>query len=269
MQSTLPVTRGDADVKLGTDFAGMDTPLLALKNMGFTVRHVFTSEKNMSCNKLSATISPNCELRYKDVKDRNTLEVPLSDIYVAGVPCTPWCQGGTQSGLESDAGKLWAHTLNYIIKRQPKSFVLECAPTLRTQKKFDNVKKDILQVLTQNGYEIHDSLIRTDQHGLPQTRSRWYVVGVKLTAKRRAFTFPTPLNGTIPLERIIPGDKVGDGAGGGPRLTRKAQGHTKKLCVRWKYQFATSVLDVCSQELHGALDFLISPGPHPLVHLGR
>ncbi len=208
VQTVMPVSRAEVDVKLGTDFAGMDSPLLALRNMGFSVRHVFTSEKNFSCNKLSATISPMCEVRYKDVKDRETEKVPQCDLYVAGVPCTAWCNGGNQAGLESEAGKLWAHSLDYIIKRQPKVFVLECAPTLCTQRKFEAVKADILKILGDNNYIVHNKLIRTDEHGLPQTRSRWYIVGVKTSAKRRVFEFPTPLTDTIPLERIIPGNKV-------------------------------------------------------------
>ena len=208
VQTVLPVDRAEVDLKLGTDFAGMDSPLLALRNMGFSVRHVFTSEKNFSCNKLSATISPMCEVRYKDVKDRETEKVPQCDLYVAGVPCTAWCNGGNQAGLESEAGKLWAHSLDYIIKRQPKVFVLECAPTLCTQRKFEAVKADILKILGDNNYIVHNKLIRTDEHGLPQTRSRWYIVGVKTSAKRRVFEFPTPLTDTIPLERIIPGNKV-------------------------------------------------------------
>jgi hypothetical protein len=203
VQTVLPVDRAEVDLKLGTDFAGMDSPLLALRNMGFSVRHVFTSEKNFSCNKLSATISPMCEVRYKDVKDRETEKVPQCDLYVAGVPCTAWCNGGNQAGLESEAGKLWAHSLDYIIKRQPKVFVLECAPTLCTQRKFEAVKADILKILGDNNYIVHNKLIRTDEHGLPQTRSRWYIVGVKTSAKRRVFEFPTPLTDTIPLERII------------------------------------------------------------------
>eukprot|EP00959_Pyramimonas_sp_CCMP1952_P409134 8574291-Pyramimonas_sp.AAC.1 len=38
-------------LRLGTDFGGMDTPLLALQTAGYKVRHVFNCEKNLSCNK--------------------------------------------------------------------------------------------------------------------------------------------------------------------------------------------------------------------------
>lgn len=201
----------DAEIglRLGTDFGGMDTPLLALKSAGFKVNHMFNCEKNMSCIKMSKSVtSPSCGTRYKDITERNTAAVPKVDLYAAGVPCVTWAQGGNQEGLDGESGGLWFNAIEYIKQRTPKAAVLECAPTLLTQKKFENNRKQFIRLIEDAGYEVHHGLLRTDEHGLPQTRVRFYLVAIKLSAKRRMFNWPKPLNKTVPLESIIRGAKV-------------------------------------------------------------
>ena len=196
-------------LRLGTDFGGMDTPLLALKKMGYAVRHVFNCEKNLSCIKMSTNItSPDCCVRYKDITTRNNDDVPKVDLYCAGIPCLTWAQGGNQEGVDGDTGGLWFNAIDYITKRTPKAVVLECAPTLLTQKKFEANRRQFVNMIESAGYEVFVTLIRTDEHGLPQTRVRFYLVAIKLTAKRRTFTWPTPLTHTVPVNKIIMGNKV-------------------------------------------------------------
>ena len=194
---------------MGTDFGGMDTPLLALKKAGYNVRHVFNSEKNLSCRKLSLTItSPNCARRYTDITERGTEDVPRVDLYCAGIPCRTWAQGGNQEGYDSKDGSLWRNGIDYIKQKTPKAAVLECAPTLMTQKKFEPDRFRFIKQIEDAGYEVHTTLLRTDEHGLPQTRVRFYLVAIKISAKRRQFTWPLPLTRTVPLNKIIVGTKV-------------------------------------------------------------
>ena len=203
------LTGGRVDVRLGTDFGGMDTPVIALKTLGYTVQHVFNSEKNCSCIKLSKEItSPDCEVRYKNITDRQADTVPKCDLYVAGIPCVPWCAGGNQEGLDDKDGPLWMDAITYIKTKLPKAAVLECAPTLLQHKKFEESRRQFVRMIENEGYEVHVNLMRTDEHGLPQTRVRFYLVAIKTSAKRRTFTWPAPLPTTIPLHKIIKGDKV-------------------------------------------------------------
>ena len=200
---------GGVDVRLGTDFGGMDTPLIALETLGYKVQHVFNSEKNCSCIKLSKTItSPDCEVRYKDITERVVNDVPKCDLYVAGIPCIPWCAGGNEEGLDHKDGPLWMEAITYIKTKLPKGVVLECAPTLLQHRKFEESRRQFVRMIEDEGYEVHVNLMRTDEHGLPQTRVRFYLVGIKTSAKRRAFTWPAPLQTTIPLHKIIKGNKV-------------------------------------------------------------
>ena len=74
------------DVTLGTDFGGLETPRTALDNMGFTVRHSFTSETSASCIKLSRALFPDIDVRYTDVTDRANSKATSVGLYVAGAP---------------------------------------------------------------------------------------------------------------------------------------------------------------------------------------
>ena len=200
---------------MGTDFGGLDTPLLALKKMGYAVRHVFNCENNLSCIKMSTKItSPDCCVRYKDITTRNNDDVPKVDLYCAGIPLTWLAHGGNQEGVDGATSRktstgtrksstMWFKAIDYITKRTPKAVVLECAPTLLTQKKFEANRRQFVNMIESAGYEVFITNIRTDEHGLPQTRVRFYLVAIKLTAKRRTFTWPTPLTHTVPIDKII------------------------------------------------------------------
>ena len=200
----------EVDVNVGTDFSGMDAPLLALSRTGYTYRHVFSSETNASCIKLSRIISPHCELRHRSIDDRRQDETPSVDVYVAGIPCQVWASGGKQEGLDDKdgKGKLWFSSLNYIAKGQPKAAVLECAPTIETQQKFKPMKEYIIKALETAGYDVHHTLVRTEENGVPQARVRFYVVAIKQSSRRRQFSWPLPLGKCVPLDKIITGQKA-------------------------------------------------------------
>ena len=148
-------------LRLGTDFGGLDTPLLALKKMGYAVRHVFNCEKNLSCIKMSTKItSPDCCVRYKDITTRNNDDVPKVDLYCAGIPCLTWAQGGNQEGVDGDTGGLWFNAIDYITKRTPKAVVLE---SQLTQRKFETNRRQFVSMIEGAGYEVFAALIRPDR----------------------------------------------------------------------------------------------------------
>ena len=92
------VCRRQQQLSLGTDFGGLEAPRMALKDVGFDLRHMFTSETNKSCVKLSRYLYPDIETRYNDVADRDNSTAARVDLYVAGVPCTSWSACGLQLG---------------------------------------------------------------------------------------------------------------------------------------------------------------------------
>ena len=201
---------GDAPktVLLGTDFGGLETPHTALLNTNFAVRHLFSSENNPSARRMGDWLFKDIETRYVDMTTRDNKTAPRVDLYVAGVPCQAWASGGKLQGLNDARGSLWANVLDYTRHAHPKAAVMECAPNLMTMGRFKPVLAKIRQVLHAQGYRTYCALLKTHEHGLPQARSRTYVVAVLRSAERTKFRFPEPLPGRVDLECIVRGPKV-------------------------------------------------------------
>ena len=93
------VRRRGAMITLGTDFGGLETPRLALLNLGYHVRRLFTSEWDKHCVKLSQCLFSDIKKRYGDVAERGNNAAQRVDVYAAGVSCCSWAACGPGTGL--------------------------------------------------------------------------------------------------------------------------------------------------------------------------
>jgi len=178
------------DLTLGCDFAGMDTVRATLEyKLRLRVNQLFTSEINRSCRTLLSHTFPDVERQYTDIMLRDSELAPTVDLYTSGFPCQPFARGGTQLGLLDPRGKLWAVSLEYIALQAPKAVIMENVPGL-LDKKFRYIFDEIIFVLEQCGYAVTWRILDTRNYGIPQTRLRLYLVGIKKTVQRVQFTFP-------------------------------------------------------------------------------
>ena len=212
------------DLTLGTDFSGMETPVIALENMGFKVKRRFRCECNHSARKLLQFMWPSDDgsepiFDFKDITKRQPTDAPHVDCYVAGVPCQPWSTEGVQKGLGDPRGQLWKNTLRYVQERRPKTVIFENIKGL-LDTKFADILKTIIDTLEASGYRTWHTLLNTYDHGLPQHRERLYIVAVRKDAivKRgdARFTWPEPLQQCLSLKTLLA--RFDDGRCGGPGL---------------------------------------------------
>jgi len=184
-----------APIRIATDCSGMEAPLQALRNLKeVEYRHV------MSCDILPAaraTIEKNFPdgKMYEDCTKRKHSLAPDCDLYVAGFPCQPFSIAGLKQGFEDDKmrGTIFFHCRDFIKAKQPKVFILENVKGLM-QKSMADYLHAILQALKRLGkYNVYYSLMDTKQHGLPQSRPRFYIVGIRKDVDRGTFEFPKPI----------------------------------------------------------------------------
>ena len=194
------------DITIGTDFSGPDTPRIALQNMGYRVKQLWSCEKQMNCRKLASHTwgKKYSSQVFKNVLGRDPKLLPSCDLYISGVPCPPWARGGKREGLECEDGKLWKETILVVRHVQPKAFVIENVFGL-LDNKFKATFDDILKALAEAGYHVFYRVLDTSEHGLPQLRRRVYIVGVNRRVRpgRVDFKWPEPLPATLPLDDVI------------------------------------------------------------------
>ena len=101
-----PVARQSAPssrrIRVGTDFAGINTPAAAMELLGLNVQHVFMSETSPSCKRLLKHQWPSCEHWYDDAQARGMHDV---DVYVTTPPCQCYSLVGTRGGSSDSRGR--------------------------------------------------------------------------------------------------------------------------------------------------------------------
>merc|ERR1719330_1914310 len=181
-------------VSLATDCSGMETPGMALKSLGVPVDHLFSCDVNASAKKtIMANFPP--KTFYDDLTKRDNSKAAKADLYVAGFPCQPFSIAGKQQGFADELGRgtIFFKVREYIRAQSPKVFVLENVKGLLF---LDGGKyfEAILKSLDGLGkYKIFHKVFDTKDHGVPQTRQRIYICGVRKDVDKGTFSWPEAL----------------------------------------------------------------------------
>ena len=137
----------------------------------------------------------------EDINNIKPSDIPEHDLLLAGFPCQPFSMMGKELGFSDYRGTLFFKILN-ILKYHldtfgsPKIIVLENVKNLQTH---DNGKtfKIMKESLEKLGYTVNVDTLNSADYGVPQTRNRTYVVGIKDLPG--TFQFPKEL----PLEKTL------------------------------------------------------------------
>jgi len=187
----MPATVQERPLSVATDCSGMETPIMALQNLGVEVNHVFSCDVNKHAK---ATIMANYppKIFFDDLTQRDNAKAPAADLYVAGFPCQPFSTAGLQQGF-SDArgrGEIFWHVRDYLEQKKPKVFVLENVSGL-VKIKGGEYYRAILEALDAlNAYNIYSRIMDTKEHGIPHSRRRIYFVGISKRHDDGSFSFP-------------------------------------------------------------------------------
>jgi len=118
-------------------------------------------------------------------------DIPRHDVLCAGFPCQPFSQAGSQQGFndEKDRGNLFYKIMEILEHHKPEFVFLENVPNLKSHDNGNTYKviKETLETL----YEIKDDIISPHYFGIPQHRTRIYIVGrLKTMGGLKGFEFP-------------------------------------------------------------------------------
>jgi len=187
-------------MKVGSDFSGIGSPEVALKNLGIDIEHVFACDVDEYAKKSFLEIhKPN--IFFDDIRNRNHGSVERLDMYFAGFPCQAFSIAGKRKGFDDIRGTLFFDTAEFIRINRPKVFVLENVKGLLNHDG-GNTYQTIIDLLSNGGgtvnsqmsldmfedglgYHLHTCLLNTKNFGLPQNRERIFIVGFDKFAEFR------------------------------------------------------------------------------------
>ncbi len=173
----------DKIVKFIDLFAGMGGLRLgferAFNEKGFKTECVMTSEiKKHAINVLKHNFKHNKLVG--DIREVNSNDIDDFDFLLAGFPCQPFSFAGSRRGFDDVRGTLFFEVARILKEKQPYGFLLENVEGLVTH---DNGKtlNVILDILNNLNYNVSWNLLNSKYFGVPQSRNRIYIVGVKKT----------------------------------------------------------------------------------------
>lgn len=97
--------------------------------------------------------------------------------FIGGPPCPDFSIAGKNIGKDGVNGHLTLIYTNLIIKRQPDFFVFENVKGLYQTKKHREFYDEIKKLFKQAGYILFDSIENALEYGVPQDRSRLFLLG--------------------------------------------------------------------------------------------
>ncbi len=177
--------------RLGELFCGPGGIGLAAKNavvvkgdLDFTIDHAWATDYDKdTCLTFSENICPKNtkSVLCKDIRKLkfSTLKkISEVDALAFGFPCNDFSGVGEQKGIDGTYGPLYSYCVEALKYFKPKWFLAENVGGLRNANE-GNTFKIILEDLSKYGYKIVPHLYKFDQYGVPQTRHRIIIIGIR------------------------------------------------------------------------------------------
>ncbi len=182
------------DVKFIDLFAGIGGIRTAFESAG--AKCVFSSEINIFAQ--YTYYANHGTVPFGDITKITAEEIPNHDILCAGFPCQPFSHIGKREGFKHPTqGTMFYEIVRILKVKKPKAVFLENVPGLINHD-HGNTLKIIIESLEEIGYHCTYTVLNAKDFGVPQSRARFYLVGL---LENKEFQFPDP-----PMEKANIGD---------------------------------------------------------------
>ena len=177
-------------------FCGIGGIDLAFERAGHRV--VWANDKDKYACMTYRHNFPNVNLVEADIRSVDKSTIPDCDIITAGFPCQPFSVCGKQKGFNDTRGNLFFEVGKVIDAKQPKIVFLENVANLTEHDKGKTFNV-IHNELAGRGYYIRYIIADVCDYGVPQHRTRTYIVAFNDKSACDSFCFPEK----IPLDKRI------------------------------------------------------------------
>lgn len=119
---------------------------------------------------------------HADVRKFNLENLAEIDAFAFGFPCNDFSVVGEQKGMDGVYGPLYSYGVKVLKRYKPMWFLAENVGGLRNANDGKAFTK-ILNELKSAGYRIYPNLYKFEDYGIPQTRHRIIIVGIRKDLK--------------------------------------------------------------------------------------
>jgi len=181
-------------------YAGAGGFSLGLERAGIHVEAAFDFEEIAIETYNANRLSENANGRVADLAELNPAdavdEYGLADIdlVVGGPPCQSYSVMGRREGTSDDRGQHVHRYFDWVDCLSPRVFIMENVPAIKSMDD-GQVIDDICQTGEDLGYTVEYRVLDASQYGVPQSRERIFIVGVR----DPTWEWPEPTSAHNPL----------------------------------------------------------------------
>lgn len=147
----------------------------------FGVTHAWANDYDFdTCQTYRKNICPDApeSVYYGDVRELDIPTLGEIDAFAYGFPCNSFSNVGEHQGIANEKfGQLYWYGVEVLRTHRPQWFIAENVSGIRSAGSGDF--QTILRDLRESGYKITPHLYKAEQYGIPQTRHRVIIVGIR------------------------------------------------------------------------------------------
>ena len=179
-------------LRVGTDCSGIEAPIMALQMASIPFSHEFSSDIDHHCiASIQANYNP--KIIFRDMRNRKLEDIPNIDLYVCGFPCQPFSVAGDRGGVLDPRGTIFWECLRVIKYKKPIFFVLENVKGLLSITNGETFKIMLRELEALKIYNVYWKVMNTADYGIPQSRKRVFIVGIRKNLQKKQFEWPLPI----------------------------------------------------------------------------
>lgn len=179
--STVSRTQSVGELFSGPGGLGMGAHLANQEIDGIQFRHRWASDYDAdSCATFAQNVGSldGTQIFHEDVRNLDLSALPDIDGFSFGFPCNDFSSVGKQLGISGKFGPLYRYGVEILRQKQPDWFIGENVSGLKSPKNLEAFRL-ILREMRDSGYEVTPHLYKFEQYGVPQSRHRIIVVGMR------------------------------------------------------------------------------------------
>lgn len=133
-----------------------------------------------TCNTYRRNICPYAPetVYHADVRTLDLAAFSPIDAFAFGFPCNDFSVVGEKKGMDGTFGPLYTYGIQILRLYQPKWFIAENVSGLKSAND-GQAYTTILKDMRDAGYKLYPNLYKFEDYGIPQTRHRIIIVGIR------------------------------------------------------------------------------------------
>lgn len=147
----------------------------------YAIQHEWANDYDEdTCNTYRKNICPDNpdSVYHEDVRNLDIKALGPIDAFCFGFPCNSFSTVGKHQGLANEKfGQLYWYGIEVLREYHPKWFIAENVSGIQSAGSGDF--QVILQDMRESGYRLNVNLYKAEQYGIPQTRHRVIIVGIR------------------------------------------------------------------------------------------